>query len=297
MNRAFAFGSISTRRRQGPAPRQHHDTAGPACANVDELLDGRMARAGFNATYVSREGAHRPGDRVALSPVADPARRGCIVMFETLPADLRAGRTPRCRASQGGERSPENRRSSRSAGRGAGRPSETMSGDDVDPAAALLRAALAATLASFRRGWAAIRAASGHPPHRGETMRRLAASGVRLTVRSDDLDRRKGRYGWLPWLRKRNSYLAPVSPRNPAGREFVEHLPRGDRALTLPEPLPRRSCHLPLLRSTRTIDRCNAGCSERTVFAAPATPTDDREVPWRGACAAACSGAGSTAPP
>jgi predicted DNA-binding ribbon-helix-helix protein len=49
------------------------------------LADGRLPRAGFNATYVS-PGKVRTAQALALALTANgqAARRGCIVMFETL---------------------------------------------------------------------------------------------------------------------------------------------------------------------------------------------------------------------
>ena len=51
------------------------------------LGDGRLARAGFNATYVS-PGRVRTAQAVALSlagpDITPPPARGCVVMFETL---------------------------------------------------------------------------------------------------------------------------------------------------------------------------------------------------------------------
>jgi len=64
---------------------------GPGMRDMwSSLLDGRMARAGFNATYVS-PGKVRTAQAIAVAlsaPASDPGRRGCVVMFETL-----AGRT------------------------------------------------------------------------------------------------------------------------------------------------------------------------------------------------------------
>lgn len=54
------------------------------------LIDGRLGRAGFNATYVS-PGKVRTSQAIALAlggGQGDPQRRGYVVMFETL-----AGRT------------------------------------------------------------------------------------------------------------------------------------------------------------------------------------------------------------
>jgi predicted DNA-binding ribbon-helix-helix protein len=50
------------------------------------LLDGRLSRAGFSATYVS-PGKVRTAQAIAVAlsaPASDPGRRGCVVMFETL---------------------------------------------------------------------------------------------------------------------------------------------------------------------------------------------------------------------
>ena len=50
------------------------------------LLDGRLSRAGFSATYVS-PGKVRTAQAIAVAlsaPASDPDRRGCVVMFETL---------------------------------------------------------------------------------------------------------------------------------------------------------------------------------------------------------------------
>lgn len=48
------------------------------------LHDGRLARAGFSATYVS-PGKVRASQALAVSLGAgDPGRRGCVVLFETL---------------------------------------------------------------------------------------------------------------------------------------------------------------------------------------------------------------------
>lgn len=50
------------------------------------LLDGRIARAGFNATYVS-PGKVRTAQAIAVAlsaPPTNPEKRGCVVMLETL---------------------------------------------------------------------------------------------------------------------------------------------------------------------------------------------------------------------
>ena len=60
---------------------------GPGMRDMwSSLLDGRMARAGFNATYVS-PGKVRTAQAIAVAlsaPPTNPEKRGCVVMFETL---------------------------------------------------------------------------------------------------------------------------------------------------------------------------------------------------------------------
>mgnify|MGYP001397629953 CR=1 FL=1 len=92
MNRAFAFWlNLDPKATMGQRLDNIMILRGPGMRDMwTSLLDGRMARAGFNATYVS-PGKVRTAQAIAVAlsaPSADPARRGCIVMFETL-----AGRT------------------------------------------------------------------------------------------------------------------------------------------------------------------------------------------------------------
>ncbi len=60
---------------------------GPCMRDMwSSLLDGRLARAGFSATYVS-PGKIRTAQAIAVAlsaPAGDPDRRGCVVLFETL---------------------------------------------------------------------------------------------------------------------------------------------------------------------------------------------------------------------
>ena len=92
INRAFAFWlNVDPKATLGQRLDNIMILRGPGMREMwTNLLDGRMARAGFNATYVS-PGKVRTSQAlaVALSATAsDPQRRGCIVLFETL-----AGRT------------------------------------------------------------------------------------------------------------------------------------------------------------------------------------------------------------
>lgn len=92
MNRAFVFWlNLDAKATTGQRLDNIMILRGPGMRDMwTSLLDGRMARAGFNATYVS-PGKVRTAQAIAVAlsaPSADPARRGCIVMFETL-----AGRT------------------------------------------------------------------------------------------------------------------------------------------------------------------------------------------------------------
>ncbi len=92
MNRAFAFWlNLDPKATMGQRLDNIMILRGPGMRDMwTSLLDGRMARAGFNATYVS-PGKVRTAQAIAVAlsaPSADPTRRGCIVMFETL-----AGRT------------------------------------------------------------------------------------------------------------------------------------------------------------------------------------------------------------
>ena len=88
INRAFAFWlNIDPKMTLGQRLDNIMILRGPGMKEMwTNLLDGRMARAGFNATYVS-PGKVRTAQAiaVALSATAnDPNRRGCIVLFETL---------------------------------------------------------------------------------------------------------------------------------------------------------------------------------------------------------------------
>lgn len=88
MNRAFAFWlNIDPKAALGQRLDNIMILRGPGMRDMwSTLLDGRMARAGFNATYVS-PGKVRTAQAtaVALSATSsDPNRRGCIVLFETL---------------------------------------------------------------------------------------------------------------------------------------------------------------------------------------------------------------------
>ncbi len=92
MNRAFAFWlNLDPKATMGQRLDNIMILRGPGMRDMwTSLLDGRMARAGFNATYVS-PGKVRTAQAIAVAlsaPSVDPTRRGCIVMFETL-----AGRT------------------------------------------------------------------------------------------------------------------------------------------------------------------------------------------------------------
>ena len=92
MNRAFVFWlNLDAKATMGQRLDNIMILRGPGMRDMwTSLLDGRMARAGFNATYVS-PGKVRTAQAIAVAlsaPSVDPARRGCIVMFETL-----AGRT------------------------------------------------------------------------------------------------------------------------------------------------------------------------------------------------------------
>ena len=92
MNRAFAFWlNVDPKAALGQRLDNIMILRGPGMRDMwNTLLDGRMARAGFNATYVS-PGKVRTAQATAVALSAtnsDPGRRGCIVLFETL-----AGRT------------------------------------------------------------------------------------------------------------------------------------------------------------------------------------------------------------
>lgn len=92
MNRAFAFWlNVDPKAALGQRLDNIMILRGPGMRDMwNTLLDGRMARAGFNATYVS-PGKVRTAQATAVALAAtnsDPDRRGCIVLFETL-----AGRT------------------------------------------------------------------------------------------------------------------------------------------------------------------------------------------------------------
>lgn len=88
INRAFAFWlNIDPKATLGQRLDNIMILRGPGMRDMwTSLLDGRMARAGFNATYVS-PGKVRTAQAIAVAlsaSSADPARRGCVVMFETL---------------------------------------------------------------------------------------------------------------------------------------------------------------------------------------------------------------------
>ena len=90
LNRAFAFWlNVDPKATIGQRLDNIMILRGPGMKEMwSSLLDGRMARAGFNATYVS-PGKVRTAQAlaVALSPTATangPRNAGCIVLFETL---------------------------------------------------------------------------------------------------------------------------------------------------------------------------------------------------------------------
>ena len=88
LNRAFSFWlNVDPKAAVGQRLDNIMILRGPGMRDMwSNLLDGRMARAGFNATYVS-PGKVRTSQAIAIAlsaTVNDPARRGCIVLFETL---------------------------------------------------------------------------------------------------------------------------------------------------------------------------------------------------------------------
>jgi len=88
MNRSFAFWlNIDPKATAGQRLDNIMILRGPGMKDMwSTLLDGRMARAGFNATYVS-PGKVRTSQAIAValsSPPGEANRRGCIVLFETL---------------------------------------------------------------------------------------------------------------------------------------------------------------------------------------------------------------------
>ena len=88
INRAFAFWlNIDPKATLGQRLDNIMILRGPGMKEMwSSLLDGRTARAGFNATYVS-PGKVRTSQALAVAlsaTAADPQRRGCIVLFETL---------------------------------------------------------------------------------------------------------------------------------------------------------------------------------------------------------------------
>jgi len=92
LNRAFALWlNLDAKATAGQRLDNIMILRGPGMRDMwSSLLDGRMARAGFNATYVS-PGKVRTAQAIAVAlsaPPSEPERRGCVVMFETL-----AGRT------------------------------------------------------------------------------------------------------------------------------------------------------------------------------------------------------------
>lgn len=92
LNRAFALWlNLDAKATAGQRLDNIMILRGPGMRDMwSSLLDGRMARAGFNATYVS-PGKVRTAQAIAVAlsaPPGEPEKRGCVVMFETL-----AGRT------------------------------------------------------------------------------------------------------------------------------------------------------------------------------------------------------------
>jgi len=88
VNRSFTFWlNIDNRATLGHRLDNIMILRGPGMKEMwSGLLDGRMARAGFNATYVS-PGKVRTAQAIAVALSAtrlEPDRRGCVVMFETL---------------------------------------------------------------------------------------------------------------------------------------------------------------------------------------------------------------------
>ncbi|MCB1885752.1 MAG: ribbon-helix-helix domain-containing protein [Geminicoccaceae bacterium] len=88
MNRAFAFWlNVDVKATLGARLDNIMILRGPGMKDMwTNLLDGRTARAGFNATYVS-PGKVRTAQAIAVAlsaTPADPNRRGCVVLFETL---------------------------------------------------------------------------------------------------------------------------------------------------------------------------------------------------------------------
>lgn len=92
LNRAFALWlNLDAKATVGQRLDNIMILRGPGMRDMwSSLLDGRMSRAGFNATYVS-PGKVRTAQAIAVAlsaPTSEPDKRGCVVMFETL-----AGRT------------------------------------------------------------------------------------------------------------------------------------------------------------------------------------------------------------
>lgn len=88
LNRAFALWlNLDPKATIGQRIDNIMILRGPGMRDMwSSLLDGRMARAGFNATYVS-PGKVRTAQAIAVAlsaPPSDPDKRGCVVMFETL---------------------------------------------------------------------------------------------------------------------------------------------------------------------------------------------------------------------
>lgn len=88
LNRAFAFWlNVDVKATIGARLDNIMILRGPGMREMwTNLLDGRMARAGFNATYVS-PGKVRTAQAIAVALSAtstNPGRRGCVVLFETL---------------------------------------------------------------------------------------------------------------------------------------------------------------------------------------------------------------------
>ncbi|MCS6878913.1 MAG: ribbon-helix-helix domain-containing protein [Geminicoccaceae bacterium] len=88
LNRAFALWlNLDTKATLGKRLDNIMILRGPNMKEMwASLFDGRLGRAGFNATYVS-PGKVRTSQALAIGIGAnsgDPSRRGCVVMFETL---------------------------------------------------------------------------------------------------------------------------------------------------------------------------------------------------------------------
>lgn len=88
LNRAFALWlNLDTKATLGKRLDNIMILRGPNMKEMwASLLDGRLGRAGFNATYVS-PGKVRTSQALAVGiggNASDPSRRGCVVMFETL---------------------------------------------------------------------------------------------------------------------------------------------------------------------------------------------------------------------